>query len=106
MPRYGLLAASVMTVVTEAVLVSQHLWTLREYVRLMQWGRILLRPLLAAVFMAFVVLLIWSSVSLFVAFGIGAAVYTLASFVLDLIGKDEWQFIRTILPSAKVSTIE
>ncbi len=56
-PRYGFLGAAAMTVLTEAVLVGQYLWMLRAQMRQLDWGQVLLRPLVAALAMGGLVLL-------------------------------------------------
>jgi O-antigen/teichoic acid export membrane protein len=96
-PRFGLLAAAVMTVVTEAVLVGQYVWMLRAVMQQFNWGKILLRPLLAAAIMGALVWLVRSYVPLLASVAIGAAVYLMLLLVLGVTGKDEVHFVRSIL---------
>lgn len=94
-PRYGVMAAAVMTVLTEAVLVSQYLWLLRDRLRALDWSRVLLRPLLAVALMGATVLLLRPYLPLLVNVPVGAAVYLAALLALGVVGREELQFVRT-----------
>ncbi len=96
-PRFGLLAAAVMTVVTEVILVSQHAWTLRQTLRQMHWGSTLGRPLAAALSMGGVVLVLAPYLPWLANVAIGAATYGGLLLVLGALGKDELLFVRGIL---------
>ena len=93
-PRYGFIAAAVMTVLTEAVLVGQYVWTLRSLMRRIPWGRTLLRPLLAALLMGALVLFLRAYVPLLAIVAIGGVAYLLFSLALGVIGEDEIRFFR------------
>jgi O-antigen/teichoic acid export membrane protein len=92
-PRYGYLAASVMTVLTEVILVGQYLYILRAQLRSFQWGFVLVRPLLAALGMG---LVLWLSTGLplWLHAPLGALAYALFLVVLGVLGKDELHFVR------------
>jgi O-antigen/teichoic acid export membrane protein len=91
-PRFGFVAAAVMTVVTEAVLVGQYVLLLRDQLRRVDLGRSLLRPALAAFLMG--ALLRVLPVPLPVAVALGAIAYGALLLVLGVAGYDEWRFIR------------
>jgi len=95
-PRYGYLAASAMTVFTEAVLVAQYCWLLRSRLRHFDLGRVLVRPLFAVAAMC-AVLMLSQSLGLLVAVGLGGAVYVGMLVALGLIGRSEVQLVRGLL---------
>jgi O-antigen/teichoic acid export membrane protein len=92
-PRYGYLAAAVMTVLTEAVLVSQYLYTLRQTIRQIDWVTSLLKPLLSAVIMGLMILLINTHIPLLVTVGVSVLLYTSLLFVFRVLGKEELNFL-------------
>jgi O-antigen/teichoic acid export membrane protein len=100
-PRWGLIGAAVMTLITEAVLVSQYVWLLRSLLRQFVWRRVLLGPLLAAGGMGLVVLLLRDAplVATCLVAGLG---YVGMLVALRLIGPDELRFLRS-LHGSKVS---
>ena len=94
-PRYGYLAAAVMTVLTEMILVGQYLFILRAQLRSFHWGYVLLRPLLAALGMG---LVLWLSqgLPLLIHAPIGALAYAAFLVLLGVLGKDELHFVRNL----------
>jgi O-antigen/teichoic acid export membrane protein len=94
-PRFGLIGAAVMTVLTEAVLVSQYVWSLRCILRKMQWGRILLRPIIAACAMGCTIH-VARDLPLVVSIGAGGAAYLIMLLALGVIGVDEVRFLRAL----------
>lgn len=101
-PIYGYLGAAVMTVVTEAILVSQYLWLLRDLLRRLRWGAILLRPLAATAGMALVVLLL-RDLPLAVPIAAGGLTYIGLLFALGVLGRAELRFLRDLRAGAEVS---
>lgn len=96
-PRFGYIAAAVMTVVTEIVLVCQYVWTLRITLRRFDWSTTLLRPAVAAVLMGGVALALQSyNIPLLLNIPLSAAVYLGAAVVFGALGRDELQFFRFI----------
>jgi O-antigen/teichoic acid export membrane protein len=91
-PVFGLLAASILTVVTEAILLSQYAWLLRDKLRHVDWGLTLWRPLLALLVMAGVVFAL-RDFFLPVTILAGAAVYLLLLLLLGVIGKAEFSLL-------------
>jgi hypothetical protein len=86
-----------MTVVTEAVLVAQYLWLLRDLLKKMNWVHILVRPLIATGAMTAVVLLLHANaVSIWVSVAAGAIVYGALVLALGVLGKNELRFVRNL----------
>jgi O-antigen/teichoic acid export membrane protein len=94
-PRFGFLGAAVMTVVTESLLVGQYLWILRAQIRSLNWGTILVRPLLAALVMGGLVLAL-DSLPLLAKIAVGALSYGGLLLLLGALGKDEIRFVRSL----------
>jgi O-antigen/teichoic acid export membrane protein len=92
-PRYGFIGASVVTVLTEIMLVGQYLFILRADMRRLHWGRIVVRPALAAMSMAIVIVVV-SFPSLAANIALGAGVYVALVVVFGVLGKDEIRFVR------------
>jgi O-antigen/teichoic acid export membrane protein len=92
-PRFGFLGAAVMTVVTEAILVGQYLWILRSQMRLLNWGTILVRPLLATFTMGGVVLAL-HGLPLLINIAVGALSYGGLLLLFGVLGRDELRFVR------------
>ncbi len=104
-PRYGLLAAAVMTVATEAVLVAQYCWVLRSTLREMNWSESFFRPLAAAILMGITAILLDSRVPLLLNITISAGLFFGLLFLFKVVGKDEWRFVRNLtIRSEKVTT--
>jgi O-antigen/teichoic acid export membrane protein len=95
-PHFGFIGASIMTVATEVVLVGQYVWNLNGMLRKMNWVNILVRPLLAAIFMGIVVISLRSSVPFLANIVIGAVSYVLFLFVFGAVGKDDMRFVRDV----------
>ncbi len=100
-PRYGLMAASLMTVATEALLVTQYLWILRNSLAELEWNRILLRPLLASAVMGGVVYALRPYLPLLAGVAAGAVIYFVLLLSFRTIGREEWSFLRRLLLSPK-----
>lgn len=92
-PVYGVAAAALLTVLTEAVLLSQYVWVLRQRLRHINWNLALLRPLLAAAVMGVVVHLL-RALYLPLDILIGAALYIGLLFALGVIGKPEFELVQ------------
>ncbi len=92
-PIYGVVAAALLTVLTEAVLLSQYAWVLRDKLRHVDWNLALLRPLMAAAVMGvavFILRAIYLPLDVF----IGALVYIGLLFALGVIGKPEFELVQ------------
>ena len=88
-PRYGLIAASLMTVMTEAVLVAQHLWNLRPLTQAIDWVQAFVRPLLATVVMGVAINLVGAWLPWWSLIGVGAVVYAIAGYALGVFRLDD-----------------
>jgi O-antigen/teichoic acid export membrane protein len=101
-PRFGFLGAAMMTVLTEAVLVGQYVWMLRGQMRQLDWGRVLLRPLLAALLMGGLVLAL-RGLPLLVNVALGGLAYAGLLLLLGVVGRDELRFVRGLRRGAESS---
>ena len=92
-PRFGIQAAAIMTVFTEAVLVTQYVWILRTQLRQIRWSNAVLRPFVAASITCGSALLLHGYLPIILNIGASALVYVVLLIVLGLIGIDEQRFI-------------
>lgn len=95
-PRFGAAGAAVITVVTELVLVGQYLWLLRDQFAHMEWRGLLVRPLLAVVAMAALVVLV-RELPVLVTVALGGLLYGSLLLLLRVVGAEELAFIRKLL---------
>lgn len=95
-PRYGLVAAAVTTMFTEALLVLLYWWPLRTRGSLSAIGEVFWKPALAATMMS-VVLLLTRQASLMITIALGSGSYMGMLFLLGGIGSEEREFMRKIL---------
>lgn len=95
-PIYGLVAAAIMTLVTDVVLVSQYLWLQRGLMRRVNWGRVLVRPLLAALLMGGLILVL-RSLPLPLNVAIGGLAYAILLVALGALGRAELTFVRSLI---------
>ena len=93
-PRFGLYAASAMTVATEVILVGQHLWNLRPLTFQLDWGQALLRPLLATVLMGVAINLAGAWLPWWALIGLGGAVYASAAYLLGVLNAEDLKVLR------------
>jgi O-antigen/teichoic acid export membrane protein len=91
-PRFGYLAASATTVVTEAALSVVGWWFVRRRYRL-AWAREGWRPVLAGVVMGAALIPV-SRYPIYICAPIGAIVYLTAVFVLRAVDREEVQLLR------------
>jgi O-antigen/teichoic acid export membrane protein len=103
-PLFGFVGAAIMTVITEAILVGQYLWMLRDEMRQLDWGQIVVRPLLAALLMGGTVLAL-RFLPLLLNIAIGALVYGALLLLLGVVGRDELRFVRSLRTSAEASIL-
>jgi O-antigen/teichoic acid export membrane protein len=96
-PLIGFLAAAVLTVLTEAVLVTQYIWVLRQPLAHVKVLKIVLTPLIAAGIMGLVVAFTREEMHLLVVVFLGAITYGIALILLGGIGRDELRLIQSIL---------
>lgn len=104
-PRMGYIGASIMTVLTEIVLVGQYLYILRNHLAGMDWVRILIRPLLSVLFMGVSLFFLGPRLSLIPLIMIGSMIYFLFTVLFGAIGKDDLVLIRRLLPEPKTEAV-
>lgn len=94
-PRFGLKAASVITVLTEAILVAQYLWMLRQELASINRVSTFLKPALAATFMGMAA---WAfrGWNLLIVVTTATAIYLTGLALLGVMG-EEVRFLRTLL---------
>jgi len=95
LPRYGIVAAAATTVLTEALLVLQCLWFLRDTLRPIRWGSMLVRVGGASILMGTMVAAApW--LPLLARIAAGALIYAALLLSLRVIGAEEWRFLRRL----------
>jgi O-antigen/teichoic acid export membrane protein len=104
-PRFGLKAASGITVFTEAVLVGQYLWMLRRELASVDQVSVFLKPVLAATSMGIAawVLRGWNLLAIVV---IAVAIYLAGVVSLGVVGKKEVYFVRNLLARREAAVLE
>lgn len=101
-PLYGVVAAATITVITEAVLVCQYLWLMRDMLGKMHWGA-MLRAGAAVLLMAAIVYLArdWPVLA---TVALGGVLYGGALLLMRVVGPDEAAFVRGILAARRTAT--
>lgn len=94
-PLYGFVGAAIMTCVTELVLVSQYMWILRKQFHSLDWGRLLARPLAAALLMGGCLILM-RGLPVYVNVGVSMATYAVFLLLLGGVGREEWQYVLNL----------
>ena len=102
-PRFGIQAAAIMTVLTEAVLVAQYIWILRDQLRPMRWNQALLRPFVAASTICGLALVLHNRLSLIPLVCISALVYAGLLLLSGVLGRDELRFMIRLRQPASAS---
>lgn len=97
-PHYGYIGASIMTLLTEMVLVGQYSFILRKQLVVMNWVRTLIRPLVSVFIMGLILFLLAPFLSLIALIATGAVIYFCFSVIFGAIGKDDLIFIRKLQP--------
>lgn len=95
-PLYGLPAAAAMTVLTEAVLVLQYIWLIRDHLPFEQWSQALVGPIAATLTMGIFTLLVSSHLPLLLTVALSGLVYLVGMVVFGVIGRHELEFVREI----------
>ncbi len=98
-PRYSYVAASVTTVLSEVVLLLVFDYYLRQKMAGLEWRRLVIRPFLAAAIMVGLMVLCYP-INEWLAAVVGGAAYLIGLWVFRVIGDDEKQILRAILPNA------
>lgn len=95
-PRYGLMAAAIMTVATEAVLLTQYVWILRPVLKVMNWVSCLILPLIASLIIGGTAIALEPRVHLLLNIAICVGLYFVLLILFRVIGRDEWRFMRSL----------
>ncbi|HVN55452.1 MAG TPA: flippase [Anaerolineaceae bacterium] len=93
-PRFGYLAAAVMTVFTEIILVGQHAHTLWSLIKKLNWKRIFLKPSIGLISMACVVLFLKGTYHIMIVILSGISIYMLSLYLLGVIGREDLSLIH------------
>jgi O-antigen/teichoic acid export membrane protein len=101
-PLYGVLAAAVITVITEMVLVVQYVWLVRDLLGQMRWSAIT-RAVLAVVAMAALVYLT-RNLPVLATITLGGALYGGLLLAMRVVGPDEATFVRGMLTARRAAT--
>ncbi|MCP4429304.1 MAG: oligosaccharide flippase family protein, partial [Chloroflexi bacterium] len=98
-PRFGYIAASVTTILSELVLMALFAFYLRQKMSGMDWGGLLIRPLLAAAIMTLAAFL-GNQIHIFVGLAAGLVAYPAGLWLLRVLGEEERHILRSILPAS------
>jgi O-antigen/teichoic acid export membrane protein len=104
LPRYSYVAASVITILSEIVLLSLFAYYLRPAMPGVGWVKIIKRPL-AVIAMMLWAMVLGSQVNLFVALALGVIAYPLGLWLLRVFGEEERHILRSILPQSLVERL-
>lgn len=104
-PRFGLKAASVITVLTEAILVAQYLWMLRQELASIDRISAFFKPAIAATFMGIVV---WAfrEWDLGIVVAIAAVTYLAGIGLLGVVDAKEVNFLRHLLHRREAAALD
>lgn len=97
LPLFSYVAASIITILSEFVLLVLFARYLRPSLSAVGWLGLLKRPLAITAAMLWAMVL-GSQVNLFLALALGLAVYPLGLWLLKVIGEDERQILSDLLP--------
>jgi O-antigen/teichoic acid export membrane protein len=98
-PRYGFVAAGVVTILSEVVLLLAFAHYLRQRGAGIDWRHLAARPVLLTIIMLGVMWLSYQ-IHLIVALALGSAVYLIGLVAFRIIGPDERAVLASILPVA------
>jgi O-antigen/teichoic acid export membrane protein len=105
-PLFGLVAAAIMTVITEAMLVGQYIWLLRRTMRVLPWSYVLVRPLLATILTGGLLLLLRPFIPFLANVAAGIVAYMVLLLALGVVGREELHFIRSIRARSEVTILQ
>lgn len=91
-PRFGFVAASIMTVLTEAVLVGQYVWALRAQLAQIDLKKSILLPVLSVGLMGFLLVNVRSELGLLPCVLIGGGAYVLFLVIFRIVGREDISF--------------
>jgi O-antigen/teichoic acid export membrane protein len=103
-PRFSYVAASITTILSELVLMALFAYFLRRKMPGMNWGELLIRPLLVTAIMVIVTIL-GNQIHIVVGLVLGLAVYPTGLWLLHVFGEEERHILRSILPKSVTSRL-
>ena len=104
-PRFSYVAASITTILSELLLLALFANFLRKKMPGMDWGGLLIRPLLVTVLMVIITIL-GNEIHIVVGLLLGLAAYPAGLWFLRIFGEEERHILRSILPTAIVSRLK
>jgi O-antigen/teichoic acid export membrane protein len=99
LPRYSYVAASIITIFSEIVLLALFAFYLRRKMANMGWFKIVARPLLVTAAML-VAMVLGNQINLVVGLIAGLVVYPVGLWLLRVFGKEEKQILNSVLPES------
>ncbi len=104
-PRFGYQAAAVTTILSELVLLIMFNYYLRQRMPAVDWGKLLVRPILVAIGMVAAMLAL-SQINLILALIVGIIIYPVGLFALRIFGDEERQILAQIVPASLATRLK
>jgi O-antigen/teichoic acid export membrane protein len=104
LPRYGIVAASIITILSELVLLLLFARFLRPAMPEIGWLKIIKRPLAAAAIMLWA-MVIGNQVGMLAALILGMFAFGVALWALRIFGDEEKQIVASLLPQNAASRL-
>jgi O-antigen/teichoic acid export membrane protein len=104
LPRYGIVAASIITILSELVLLLLFARFLRPAMPDIGWLKIIKRPLAATAIMMWAIVL-GNQIGLVLAALLGIVAYGLSLWLLRIFGEEEQRIVVSLLPESLVSRL-
>ncbi|MFZ0546273.1 MAG: flippase, partial [Candidatus Promineifilaceae bacterium] len=105
LPRYSYIAASVITILSEVVLLWLFAYYLRPVMPDVRWKKILIRPLAVTAFTLWVMVL-GSQIHLWVGLLAGVVAYPVGLFLLRVFGEEEKFILSSLLPERVMARLD
>ena len=99
MPRYGYLAAAVITALSEVIQLATFYFYVRRHITTVSWVKILSRPFLAAGLMAMAIYILAGAGQLALGLFIGVLIYGMALLVLEALTPIDLKMLSPLLPA-------
>ncbi len=98
-PRYGYLAAAVITALSEVIQLATFYFYVRRHITSVSWVKILTRPFLAAGLMAMAIYILAGVGQLALGLAIGVVVYGMTLLVLEALTPTDLNMLAPLLPA-------
>jgi O-antigen/teichoic acid export membrane protein len=102
-PVFGHIGAAIMTVATEVVLVGQYMWLLRDAMLQINWKRSFFQPFLAAAVMGVLAFAARPYLPFLINAIIAGGIYLALLVSMNVVGKDELRFMRSLRSSSEAT---